>query len=502
MRVSSKDQSRGTSLEEQKSYITQYAKTKDFSIVEFYEEVESASKIGRELFDEMVQRLKKEGLRGIIFHKVDRSARNPRDQALLYELLLEGYEFHFVTEGISTVDPIGRNMMYIMWGLASGYSENLKAEVNKGIMGRLKQGRWPYHAPLGYISGPDCTKLISPVKGPMVKKLFEEYATGRYSVKDLMVLARKIGLTNSHGKALDKNALHQTLRRTFYYGLMTHGTRGAFQGEHDPLISKSLYDKVQFVLSQRGFKRNNQFDYSFWGLLKCHVCGRPLKSMTSKKRYHYYHCRDWQCGVKTIAETGLEAQFLEALKRLQFTDEEADMFKKAVMIFHNTTTKSRDDLVKGIDLEIGKIQSRLSELLHKWTDQKIDDESYIEAKKVLLNKEVELKEQRTSLEKTDEKAFTELEELVKLLRNPAIAYEKADRVNKRRLMISMVENLGLHEKTLTITWRKHFALVANRPKPQKSRAAGNRTRSLRTRSARTTGILQPAEIQPIHLTLL
>ena len=473
VRVSSSLQSRGTSLDEQKSYISQYAKAREFSIVKFYEEVESASKIGRELFDEMVQQLKKERLQGIIFHKVDRSARNPRDQALLYELMLQGYEFHFVSEGISTADPIGRNMMYLMWGMASGYSENLKAEVNKGIMGRLKQGRWPFHAPLGYVSGPDCTKLIDPIKGPMVKKLFEEYATGRYSVHDLTGLANKIGLTSNRGTRLDKNALYRTLRKTFYYGLMTHSKRGAFPGEHDTLISKTLYDKVQFVLGQRGFKRDNRFDYSFWGLLKCHVCGRPLKSMTAKKRYHYYHCRNWQCGVKTIAEAGLEIQFLDALKGLQFTDEEADMFKQAVMAFRNTATKSRDDLVRGIDLEIGNIQSRLGELLHKWTDQKIDDESYAEAKRLLLNRELTLKEQRNSLEATDDKTFSEIEELVKLLKNPAIAYEKADRVNKRQLMISMVENFELHQKNLTINWKKHFALVANRPKVQNGRDAGN-----------------------------
>jgi hypothetical protein len=54
-----------------------------------------------------------------------------------------------------------------------------------------------------------------------------------------------------------------------------------------------------------------------------------------------------------------------------------------------------------------------------------------------------------------------------------IAYQKADTVNKRRLMISMVTNFELHEKNLMITWKKHFALVANRPKANYCRDAGN-----------------------------
>jgi len=57
----------------------------------------------------------------------------------------------------------------------------------------------------------------------------------------------------------------------------------------------------------------------------------------------------------------------------------------------------------------------------------------------------------------------------------SIAYEKADPVNKRRLLISMVTNLTLKGKTLVVAWKKHFELVANRPKPENSGDGGNRT---------------------------
>ena len=94
IRVSTKDQERGASLGEQKRQIEDYAHSKDFEITREYKEVQSASKIGRIQFAKMVKEIEKDGdnIRGVIFHAVDRSARNPFDQAKLYELKQAGYE--------------------------------------------------------------------------------------------------------------------------------------------------------------------------------------------------------------------------------------------------------------------------------------------------------------------------------------------------------------------------------------------------------------------------
>jgi len=51
-----------------------------------------------------------------------------------------------------------------------------------------------------------------------------------------------------------------------------------------------------------------------------------------------------------------------------------------------------------------------------------------------------------------------------------IAFQNADVTNKRRLMTSMVENFSLHQKNLTVAWKKPFDMVAKRPIPQKGGA--------------------------------
>lgn len=63
-----------------------------------------------------------------------------------------------------------------------------------------------------------------------------------------------------------------------------------------------------------------------------------------------------------------------------------------------------------------------------------------------------------------EQASKKLENIGKLLKDPEIAYKRADIVNRHRLVKSMVANLSINQKLLTVNWKKEFQIVANRPK--------------------------------------
>src|SRR3989344_4998405 len=103
IRVSTKDQERGASLDEQLRQIKDYAKSKDFDIVKYYREVQSSSKVGRVQFDKMIREIEEDnGIQGVIFHTVDRSARNPSDQARLFQLKEMDYGLHFAGDRINS----------------------------------------------------------------------------------------------------------------------------------------------------------------------------------------------------------------------------------------------------------------------------------------------------------------------------------------------------------------------------------------------------------------
>ena len=99
IRVSTAKQGeKGVSLQEQQNAIRQYAQRYGLSILQWFEERESAAKRGRPIFAQMMRQLRLGKAQGVIIHKIDRSARNLKDWADRGELIDSGIEVHFANE--------------------------------------------------------------------------------------------------------------------------------------------------------------------------------------------------------------------------------------------------------------------------------------------------------------------------------------------------------------------------------------------------------------------
>lgn len=158
---------RGVSLPEQKDAIDRYARGKRLEISRWFEGRETASKVGRPVFNEMLRLLRAGEADGIIIHKIDRSARNLKDWAEIGQLVEAGIEVHFATESLDLTSPGGMLSADVQAVISTYYSRNLREEVKKGFYGRLKQGFYPMPAPLGYLdSGAGKAKTLDPQRAP------------------------------------------------------------------------------------------------------------------------------------------------------------------------------------------------------------------------------------------------------------------------------------------------------------------------------------------------
>lgn len=476
IRVSSDRQaSEGASLDEQKRRNRDYAQSKKFTIYKEYVEVESASDNNRPIFHQMIKEAKKLKVCGFIFNKVDRAARNLKDQALLEDMIKDGFEMHFVLDGISTDNPNWR-LMFIQFGFAKYYIENLKQEIDKGLIGRLNEGRLPLPAPVGYLDKGFGVKEPNTQTALFIKHAFELYATGRYSIVDLTEKMKRMGMKRKNGGELNKNSLHRVLRDQFYYGVVPY--RGVlWPGAHKPIISKALYDKVQKVLTGKGYKRIWEHVYIFQGMLPCpNNCGRLLRSMTSKKIYRYYRCRTKGCEF-SVKESDLEKQFLEQLQKLEFNNDEVNLFLKALQSFRSDLKSLRETEIAQIDMGLDKNTQMLEAILEKNLQKQITDEEYVFMKNSLINKKVEFQERRQALDKAEDEIMNQIAEIGKLLKKPSLAYQKSvSEEGKRNLMKSLVANFSLNGKKLIVNWKKPFDLVAERNQFPFGGAGGNCTR--------------------------
>jgi len=181
-----KQGTKGVSLEEQRDGISRYAGRNQMQIGLWLEEVETAAKQGRPVFNNALKLLRSGKFKGIILHKLDRGARNLKDWAAIGELSDQGVEIHFVNESLDLQSRGGRLSADIQAVVAADFIRNLREETRKGFYGRLKQGLYPLRAPLGYVDqGKGKVKTIDPVMGPLVKQAFELYATTKYCLETL-----------------------------------------------------------------------------------------------------------------------------------------------------------------------------------------------------------------------------------------------------------------------------------------------------------------------------
>ncbi len=83
-----------------KAAVERLAKNRGFKLTNIFEDQITAAKSGRPAFTEMLKALRAGHARGVIIHKIDRSARNLRDWSDLGELIDSGIEVHFANESL------------------------------------------------------------------------------------------------------------------------------------------------------------------------------------------------------------------------------------------------------------------------------------------------------------------------------------------------------------------------------------------------------------------
>ncbi len=482
---------RGVSLLEQRSAIERHAIRSNLSITQWFEERETAAKKGRPIWNAMLKALRKGTAQGVVIHKIDRSARNLKDWADLGDLIDQGIEVHFVNESLDLQSRGGRLSADIQAVVAADYIRNLREEAKKGIYGRLKQGFYPMRAPIGYLDqGAGKAKTIDPVKGPIVKKAFDLYGTGQWSIPTLMDELYRRGLRNHAGNGVTRNGLHTILRNPFYTGVMRIKVSGeTYLGNHDALISKSLFDRVQDILHGRVGTRVNVHDFLFRRFVKCEQCGRSLIG-EEKKGITYYRCHAKTCPKTSVREDGIVSAVHEALKVLAFSPEEKTYLMGRITELKANWIENREAYLQTLTMRLTQVIERMNRLTDAYLDQALDKELFEERKTALVKERRMLEDQRRDYEANRRSVPEELQKFVELAGDAYSLYKMADPAKKRRLLRIVMSNCTVKQKTLDFAYAMPFREVAAREKNDDGGPGGNRTPIYRMQTGCSTTKLQ------------
>jgi site-specific DNA recombinase len=481
IRVSTARQGEGVSLQEQRASIERFAAQRGLTVERWFEERETAAKTGRPIWNEMLRLLKKRAASGVVIHKIDRGVRNGRDWVDLTELVDKGLiELYFANEGLDLTNRGGRLSADLQAVVAADYIRNLREEALKGINGRLKQGILPLPAPVGYLDcGAGKPKAIDPVKGPLVRRAFELYATGQYNLRTLLAEVQRSGLKNRRGGEVSVNGLATMLRNPFYIGIIrVQRRKETYEGAHDHLLKKSLFDQVQAVLDGKLSARPARHDFLLRRTVRCKSCGYSLIGET-QKGFIYYRCHTPTCPITSVREEAAEGRVSPLFLACELDTEERAYLRGKIESMKTNWQDERAEHRKALDLKLSQIAARRARLTDALIDGLLDRELFEERQAALLSEKRTLEEQLANLDDSGMTGPQKLADFLERLDSAHTLYESGTIDEKRELLAKFTSNWLAAGKNVDFTPLPEVQFVAKRsrnlyggPYRDRSRTAG------------------------------
>lgn len=153
-------------------------------------------RILRPKFRKLVELLNSGAIRGVIFLCWDRASRNDHDTLILKKLIKQGCDIRFVDAKYEN-NSAGKLHMSIDGVFANHYSSVISEKVHMAYKKLHLEGRCTYAAPIGYLNEGSLNKPFDPVRAPLIRRIFELYATGEWSFVQLAKWANEQGLTQN-----------------------------------------------------------------------------------------------------------------------------------------------------------------------------------------------------------------------------------------------------------------------------------------------------------------
>ncbi len=494
IRVSTdKQATEGYSLDHQRKACREYAVNKGYHPKKvFVDEGKSGRTANRPEFQEMLKELKDKKAGCVIIYKIDRFARNVTDFSRIRKEFIEaGIDFHSVTEGdLNNGSSLIAN---IFASVAEWESEVNGKRTRDALEQKFHDGWQPTPPPIGYRSvGGEREKKTcepNPYVSPIIKELFELYATGSYSILNLQEWLSDKDIVSKNGTPLGHSVVHNILRNPFYYGLIRWKGKSKM-GKHEPIFNKDLFDTCQYVLAKhRNFLiRNRKYNFLLRGFVFCDECGQRY---TAEWHYNahklkrrggkiaYYHCPKYNrngCPSPYVELTELEKQVEKAIRKMQFNKEFIEaVIKETKGILEN----NRQDLNSqrmGLLNRKTALETKRNKLEDSLLDGTIDKEVFKRMHTRVQDKIYKLNERMGDLESKGNIDINLVEEVLSFTKNIYKTYKEAPKFLKRHYLRFFFEKIFVKNKKISeiqptpifqILRENHQVIIRNNQLPGK-----------------------------------
>ncbi len=440
------------SIEGQIAECRHYAEEHDLLVVqEYIDRAQSATTDKRFNFQRMIEDSRYGAFDIILVYQFDRFARNVNDSGYYRKILSDrGVSVVSAMEHIAS-DSSGIITQGMIDTMNQWYSAQLSEKVNRGMRQKAAQCKYT-GGPLsfGYTIDDDKYYVLDPVTSPVVKEIFERYASGENGTEIMKDLNER-GIKTTKGAAFSKNSLHTILRNERYKGTYVYADI-KIPDAIPRIVSDELFDTVQEIVGQkkRGHRPATE-DYLLTGKLYCGHCKDQMTgtSGTSKTgiTHRYYKCINSPktCDKKTIRKDFIEPLIVETCRQMlsfEVIDEVVDA------IIEQNKQDQESSLIIGIRSEISDIEAKIERLI----DQ-IEDGSSVRLADRLKQREEELESLRKQLTREQAKQKHLDPEVVREFLED-LRDARLDNENYRKMLVrSFVDRIYLYDD--------HFRILFN-----------------------------------------
>ena len=487
LRVSSKEQQNGYSIDAQRRAIQDYCDRNGAKVVREFSVAESAKPgAARKEFNAMLDwvrsNVRREAIGGMVFHKVDRACRNMRDAMRLKEVEQDfGVRLFFVDQQFGE-GAAGQFSFNVLASVAQFYSDNLRTETLKGMDEKARQGWLPSRPPFGYRNAPEDDKEpIKPVaeNAAAVARIFELYSRGDMTFE---LLAEKLKAEGHMYKASEpsfgRRSLSYILNNRFYIGeIYWHGR--VFQGKHQPIVDTGTFQACHDILTgknRRTSKTNEEMPLG-GGLFHCQHCGQAItaehirrKRKNGSLRHHlYYRCANNKPGpdhptVRWSADD-LESEIVAELAKLKLPNPEVTAwFRNSLSAAMSDETEYRKRTLATLRKRESELEGMQDRLLNTHINGTINEEIFTK-KNVEIKMELDRVRGDMSKEAKLNADYKDMAVTIfDLTQRAAETWKGSNNAFRRELLDVLCLNRSLDSASLCFDWRKPFDALAERPK--------------------------------------
>jgi site-specific DNA recombinase len=444
-RVSTDEQKEnGYSLPDQERKLRQHCRETNKRILNHYQDDYSAKDFNRPGFNQFLRDLKQKKIRPkqLVCVKQDRFSRSLNETVVMTQALKKlGIEIYFLENNVDSSKP--ESVLLYAINAALPEVDNLQRALNtwNGMRQAMRQGRWPWKAPKGYLNDKVSKVVIKSEDSKFVVRAFEQVALNLRSIDSVRIEL------NSMGFKVSKQQFINLLKNPFYKGIIfikswKNEKEEYVKGIHEPLIDENLFTRVQLVLNSRNRRQTKPATYAslfpLRGHLNCKICGNALtasSSMGRSRKYPYYHCQKG-CKERFNAESA-NSLFIEYLSSFVVNSEVSELYLEILRDEFNKNEDLTKIQLKDLKRQIDALdeQTRTADL--KFMSGVLPDEHYLRIVKGIKEKEQNLKAQLQLLEESPTRFDKQLQFGINLISQLPYYYSNASVEIKHKIIGSI-----------------------------------------------------------------